>query len=384
MGLPLSQMYSINKTHPVLKIVSGSLIELPTPANISAMWNFGSLLGLCLGVQILTGLFLAMHYCADVTLAFERVSHICRDVNYGWVLRVFHANGARFFFICLYLHIGRGLYYGSYMFKFTWVVGVLILFAVIAAAFLGYVLPWGQISFWGATVITNLFSAIPYIGEDLVKWMWGGFAVGNPTLTRFFSLHFLIPFVVAALRAVHLLFLHQTGRGNPLGVNRNFDKVSFHPYFTTKDLFGFFVMLLGISMIRLLWPWTLGDPENFIPANPLVTPVHIQPEWYFLIAYAILRSIPNKLGGVLALVLSIAILLLCPFLPKTKFRGLTFYPIRKGLFWFHINVVLLLTWIGARPVEDPYIIVGQLLSVVYFSYYFVQIGIMKLWDSFTD
>jgi len=377
-------MYSINKTHPVLKIVSGSLIELPTPANISAMWNFGSLLGLCLGVQILTGLFLAMHYCADVTLAFESVRHICRDVNYGWVLRVFHANGARFFFICLYLHIGRGLYYGSYMFKFTWVVGVLILFAVIAAAFLGYVLPWGQMSFWGATVITNLFSAIPYIGEDLVKWIWGGFAVGNPTLTRFFSLHFLIPFVVAALSAVHLLFLHQTGSGNPLGVNRNFDKVRFHPYFTTKDLFGFFVILLGLSMIRLLWPWTLGDPENFIPANPLVTPVHIQPEWYFLIAYAILRSIPNKLGGVLALVLSIAILLLCPFLPKTKFRGLTFYPVRKGLFWFHINVVLLLTWIGARPVEDPYILVGQLLSVVYFAYYFVQIGIMKLWDSFTD
>ncbi len=377
-------MYSINKTHPVLKIVSGSLIELPTPANISAMWNFGSLLGLCLGVQILTGLFLAMHYCADVTLAFESVRHICRDVNYGWVLRVFHANGASFFFICLYLHIGRGLYYGSYMFKFTWVVGVLILFAVIAAAFLGYVLPWGQMSFWGATVITNLFSAIPYIGEDLVKWIWGGFAVGNPTLTRFFSLHFLIPFVVAALSAVHLLFLHQTGSGNPLGVNRNFDKVRFHPYFTTKDLFGFFVILLGLSMIRLLWPWTLGDPENFIPANPLVTPVHIQPEWYFLIAYAILRSIPNKLGGVLALVLSIAILLLCPFLPKTKFRGLTFYPVRKGLFWFHINVVLLLTWIGARPVEDPYILVGQLLSVVYFAYYFVQIGIMKLWDSFTD
>ena len=384
MGCPIFQMYSINKTHPVLKIVSGSLIELPTPANISAIWNFGSLLGLCLVVQILTGLFLAIHYCADVTLAFERVRHICRDVNYGWVLRVFHANGASFFFICLYLHIGRGLYYGSYMFKFTWVVGVLILFAVMAAAFLGYVLPWGQISFWGATVITNLFSAIPYIGEDLVKWMWGGFAVGNPTLTRFFSLHFLIPFVVAALRAVHLLFLHQTGRGNPLGVNRNFDKLRFHPYFSTKDLFGFFVMLLALSMICLLWPWTLGDPENFIPANPLVTPVHIQPEWYFLIAYAILRSIPNKLGGVLALVLSIAILLLCPFLPKTKFRGLTFYPIRKGLFWVHINVVLLLTWIGARPVEDPYILVGQLLSVVYFAYYFLQIAIMKIWDSFTE
>ena len=373
-------MVSFLKTHPVLRIVSGSLIELPTPANISAMWNFGSLLGLCLIVQILTGLFLAIHFCADVTLAFERVSHICRDVNYGWVLRMFHANGARFFFICLYLHIGRGLYYGSYYFSHTWVVGVLILFAVIAAAFLGYVLPWGQISFWGATVITNLFSAIPYIGEELVKWIWGGFAVGNPTLTRFFSLHFLIPFVVAALSAVHLLFLHQTGRGNPLGVNSNFDKLRFHPYFSSKDLFGFFVMMLGLAYISLFFPWLLGDPENFIPANPLVTPVHIQPEWYFLIAYAILRSIPNKLGGVIALALSIAILMICPFLPKPKFRGLTFYPLRKFVFWAHINVVVLLTWIGARPVEDPYILVGQVLSVVYFSYYFLQVGLIKIWD----
>jgi ubiquinol-cytochrome c reductase cytochrome b subunit len=373
-------MVSFLKTHPVLRIVSGSLVELPTPTNISAMWNFGSLLGLCLIVQILTGLFLAMHFCADVTLAFERVRHICRDVNYGWVLRIFHANGARFFFICLYLHIGRGLYYGSYYFGPTWIVGTLILFAVIAAAFLGYVLPWGQMSFWGATVITNLFSAIPYIGEELVKWMWGGFAVGNPTLTRFFSLHFLIPFVVAALRIVHLLFLHQTGRGNPLGVNRNFDKLRFHPYFRTKDLFGFFVILLGLAYVSLIFPWLLGDPENFIPANPLVTPVHIQPEWYFLIAYAILRSIPNKLGGVVALVLSIAILIICPFLPKPKFRGLTFYPVRKFLFWVHINVVVLLTWIGARPVEDPYIFVGQALSVVYFSYYFIQVRLIKLWD----
>ena len=373
-------MVSFLKTHPVLRIVSGSLIELPTPANISAMWNFGSLLGLCLIVQILTGLFLAIHFCADVTLAFERVSHICRDVNYGWVLRMFHANGARFFFICLYLHIGRGLYYGSYYFSHTWVVGVLILFAVIAAAFLGYVLPWGQISFWGATVITNLFSAIPYIGEELVKWIWGGFAVGNPTLTRFFSLHFLIPFVVAALSAVHLLFLHQTGRGNPLGVNSNFDKLRFHPYFSSKDLFGFFVMMLGLAYISLFFPWLLGDPENFIPANPLVTPVHIQPEWYFLIAYAILRSIPNKLGGVIALALSIAILIICPFLPKPKFRGLTFYPLRKFVFWAHINVVVLLTWIGARPVEDPYILVGQVLSVVYFSYYFLQVRLIKIWD----
>lgn len=377
-------MISLTKTRPVLRIISGSLVELPTPANISAMWNFGSLLGLCLIVQILTGLFLSMHYCGDVSLAFERVRHIRRDVNYGWVLRIFHANGARFFFICLYAHVARGLYFGSYNFSHTWIVGVVILFAVMAAAFLGYVLPWGQISFWGATVITNLFSAIPYIGDDLVKWMWGGFAVGNPTLTRFFSLHFLIPFVVAAMRGVHLLFLHQTGRRNPLGVNRNFDKLKFHPYFTTKDLFGFFTLLLFLSLVSLIRPWILGDPENFIPANPLVTPVHIQPEWYFLIAYAILRSIPNKLGGVVALVLSIAILLICPFLPRGKFRGLTFYPLRKVLFWTHINVVILLTWIGARPVEDPYILTGQVLSVVYFSYYFTQILFIKAWDSVLD
>ena len=231
---------------------------------------------------------------------------------------------------------------------------------------------------------TNLFSAIPYIGDDLVAWMWGGFAVGNPTLTRFFSLHFLIPFVVAAIRGVHLLFLHQTGRRNPLGVNSNFDKLKFHPYFTTKDLFGFLIILLFLTLISLIGPWVLGDPENFIPANPLVTPVHIQPEWYFLMAYAILRSIPNKLGGVVALVLSIAILLICPFLPRGKFRGLVFYPARKVLFWIHINVVVLLTWIGARPVEDPYILIGQLLSVVYFSYYFVQVGLIKVWDKLID
>lgn len=373
-------MKPIKDHSPLLKIVSGSLVELPTPASISSMWNFGSLLGLCLIIQILTGLFLAIHYSNDVNLAFERVSHICRDVNYGWILRILHANGARFFFICLYLHVGRGLYYGSYYFTLTWLVGVVILFAVMAAAFLGYVLPWGQMSFWGATVITNLFSAIPFIGEDLVKWLWGGFAVGNPTLTRFFSLHFLIPFIVAALRAVHLLFLHQTGRGNPLGLNSNFDKVAFHPYFSTKDLFGFVFMVFRLNFLCIIRPWLLGDPENFIPANPLVTPVHIQPEWYFLMAYAILRSIPNKIGGVIALALSIAILIVCPFLPRPNFRGLAFYPLGKILFWFHINVVILLTWIGARPVEDPYIIVGQILSGIYFSFYFLQVQLIFIWD----
>jgi len=249
-----------------------------------------------------------------------------------------------------------------------------------ATAFLGYVLPWGQMSFWGATVITNLFSAIPYIGGDLVQWIWGGFAVDNATLTRFFSLHFLLPFAIGGMRIVHLLFLHQTGRNNPLGINRNFDKVAFHPYFTTKDLFGFILILILLSYICFFFPWLLGDPENFIPANPMITPVHIQPEWYFLMAYAILRSIPNKLGGVVALALSILILIICPFIYARKFRGYIFYPLNKALFWIHVNIWFLLTWLGARPVEDPYIFLGQVLSVIYFVYYFIRFGIQYVWD----
>ena len=373
-------MTSVRTHYSLIKIARGALYDLPTPSNIRAIWNFGSLLGICLMLQILTGLFLAIHYCGDVTIAFSSVRHICRDVNYGWVLRVLHANGARLFFICLFLHIGRGLYYGSYFFTHTWLVGVIILLLVIATAFLGYVLPWGQISFWGATVITNLFSAIPYFGGDLVQWMWGGFAVDNATLTRFFSLHFLLPFVIAGITLVHLLFLHQTGRNNPLGINRNFDKVAFHPYFTTKDLFGFIVTLSFLTAICSFTPWLLGDPENFIPANPLVTPVHIQPEWYFLIAYAILRSIPNKLGGVVALAISIIILIICPFIYTSNFRGYIFYPLNKWLFWFHINIWILLTWSGARPVEDPYIFLGQVLSLIYFLYYFISYAIQYIWD----
>ena len=289
-----------------------------------------------------------------------------------------------FFFICLYLHVGRGLYFGSYIFIHTWRVGVIIILAVIATAFLGYVLPWGQISFWGATVITNLFSAIPYIGNDLVQWIWGGFAVDNATLVRFFRLHFILPFLIAGIRIVHLLFLHQTGRNNPLGINRNYDKINFHPYFRYKDLFGFFIILFLLRFICFFYPWTLGDPENFIPANPLVTPVHIQPEWYFLIAYAILRSIPNKLGGVIALALSILILLICPFIYVRKFRGFSFYPINKIYYWFHINVWGLLTWLGARPVEDPYIIIGQILSIFYFLYYFISFYIIYIWDYYSS
>lgn len=371
----------IRLKHPLFKIANNALVDLPAPSNISVWWNYGSLLGLCLIIQIATGLFLAIHYTADIERAFNRVNHICRDVNYGWLLRTIHANGASFFFICIYLHIGRGIYYGSYLYTPTWLVGVIILFLVIGAAFIGYVLPWGQISFWGATVITNLLSAVPYLGIDLVQWIWGGFAVDNATLTRFFTFHFLLPFIVLAATIIHLLFLHQTGSNNPLGINRNIDKIPFHPYFSFKDIVGFIVLTIILITLTLTNPYLLGDPDNFIPANPLVTPVHIQPEWYFLFAYAILRSIPNKLGGVIALVLSIAILVILPFTANRKFRGIQFYPINQVLFWSIVATVILLTWIGARPVEDPYIIVGQLLTVVYFSYYILNPLFTQWWDS---
>nr|YP_009327163.1 cytochrome b [Orthetrum chrysis]ANX09987.1 cytochrome b [Orthetrum chrysis] len=369
--------------HPLFKIANNALVDLPTPSNISIWWNFGSLLGLCLIIQILTGLFLAMHYTANIDTAFFSVNHICRDVNYGWILRTMHANGASFFFICIYLHIGRNIYYGSYNYIHTWSVGVLILFLVMATAFMGYVLPWGQMSFWGATVITNLLSAIPYMGTTLVQWLWGGFAVDNATLTRFFTFHFLLPFVVAAATMVHLLFLHQTGSNNPIGINSDSDKIPFHPYFSWKDIVGFLVMVMMLIMLSLTNPYLLGDPDNFIPANPLVTPVHIQPEWYFLFAYAILRSIPNKLGGVIALVMSIAILFIMPLM-KSKFRGLQFYPMNQILFWIMVSIVILLTWIGARPVEDPYVITGQILTVLYFSFYFTHPLIMKMWDNLLE
>jgi len=326
-------MINLRKIHPLIKIANNALVDLPAPVNISAWWNFGSLLGLCLITQILTGLFLAIHYTADITLAFNRVAHISRDVNYGWLLRATHANGASFFFICLYLHAGRGMYYASYFYTHTWIVGVIILLAVIATAFIGYVLIWGQISFWAATVITNLLSAIPYLGQTLVQWIWGGFAVDNATLTRFFTFHFLLPFVIAGLSIVHLLFLHQTGSNNPIGTNSNTDKIPFHPYFSIKDLVGFIVIFTLLIILVLTNPFLLGDVENFIPANPLVTPVHIQPEWYFLFAYAILRSIPNKLGGAAALVVSILILIILPFSQKTLTRGNQFYPLAQIFFF---------------------------------------------------
>nr|ADW41336.1 cytochrome b [Drosophila canadiana] len=371
----------LRTSHPLFKIANNALVDLPAPINISSWWNFGSLLGLCLIIQILTGLFLAMHYTADVNLAFNSVNHICRDVNYGWLLRTMHANGASFFFICIYLHVGRGIYYGSYLFTPTWMIGVIILFLVMGTAFMGYVLPWGQMSFWGATVITNLLSAVPYLGIDLVQWVWGGFAVDNATLTRFFTFHFILPFIVLAMTMIHLLFLHQTGSNNPIGLNSNSDKIPFHPYFTYKDIVGFIVMIFLLISLILINPNLLGDPDNFIPANPLVTPAHIQPEWYFLFAYAILRSIPNKLGGVIALVLSIAILMILPFYSLSKFRGIQFYPINQILFWIMVVTVILLTWIGARPVEEPYVLIGQILTVIYFLYYLVNPLVNKWWDN---
>nr|YP_009689602.1 cytochrome b [Lepidurus arcticus]QCZ36047.1 cytochrome b [Lepidurus arcticus] len=374
-------MLTLRKSHPLMKIINNALIDLPAPSNINIWWNFGSLLGLCLGVQIITGLFLAMHYSAHLDLAFSSVAHICRDVNYGWMLRTMHANGASFFFICLYLHIGRGMYYGSYLFTLTWFVGILLLLLVMGAAFMGYVLPWGQMSFWGATVITNLVSAIPYVGDNIVQWIWGGFAVDNPTLTRFFTIHFLLPFMIAGTTMIHLLFLHQTGSNNPIGITSDMDSVPFHPYFSIKDLVGFMIMLMSLVTLSLLDPYLLGDPDNFIPANPLVTPAHIQPEWYFLFAYAILRSIPNKLGGVVALLMSILILSILPIFHHSKFRGLEFYPINQIYFWSLVATVILLTWIGARPVEEPYILTGQILTLVYFSYYFINPLLLKLWDN---
>lgn len=353
------------KTHLILSPLNISLVDLPAPSNLSFIWNFGSLLGLCLGVQIVTGLLLSIHYSPHTDLAFTSITHILRDVNWGWILRNIHANGASAFFLCLYLHIRRRLYFGSYTLIETWNLGVTIFILTIATAFIGYLLPWGQIRFWGATVITNLFSALPYIGKPLVEWIWGGFGVNNATLTRFFSLHFILPFVIATLALLHLIFLHTTGSNNPLGIKSNSIKIPFHIHYSAKDSIGFVFIILLLSWIRFFTPNLLGDPENFIPANPLVTPTHIKPEWYFLWAYAILRSIPNKLGGVVAIFSALLIIYVLPFAQSPQ-QGSSFILIKQTIVWTLGITILLLTWIGGCPVEAPYDSIGAAITLLYF------------------
>uniref|UniRef100_UPI0030FE3316 cytochrome b n=1 Tax=Ixodes trianguliceps TaxID=347913 RepID=UPI0030FE3316 len=352
-----------------IKKMINPITNLPTPSNISYMWNMGSLLGMCLGIQILSGLFLAMNFSSDISTAFNMMSHIIRDVNNGWLIRSIHCNGASMFFIFMYIHIGRGIYYSSFFFLKTWLSGILIIFILMATAFLGYVLPWGQMSFWGATVITNLFSAIPYIGNTLTYWIWGGFSVDNSTLTRFFSLHFILPFILLLMMIIHIIFIHEKGSSNPLGLKLNIDKIPFHPYFTIKDILGMTLVLFVFSIIVLIYPNLLTDSENFNMANPLVTPPHIQPEWYFLFAYAILRSIPNKFGGVIALVLSILIIISLPFSMNHKFSSFFFHPIKKFMFWTLVNIFLLLTYLGACQVEAPYVIISQIMTMCYFLFF---------------
>lgn len=368
------------KSGTIIRVINGRLVDLPTPINITIWWNFGSLLGLVLSIQILTGLFLAMHYTADINMAFSSVSHIVRDVNGGWFLRTLHSNGASFFFLCLYAHVGRGLYYGRYSYKGLWVSGVILLLLVMGSAFLGYVLPWGQMRFWGATVITNLLRAIPSCGDALVAWLWGGFSVGNATLTRFFAFHFIAPILVAGLVFLHICLLHASGRNNPLGVKASSDKIPFHWYFSIKDLLGFVVLLTFLLLLVFFLPNYLGEPDNFIDANPISTPAHIVPEWYFLFAYAILRSVPNKLGGVVGLLCSLLFLLFMPFMDRFAFKGNTFYPLRKALHWSFFLSFLLLTVGGAWPVDEPYITTARLCSLSYFSFFVIHLPLRKLND----
>ena len=366
----------------IFKILKLSFLSLPVPFNISFFWNFGSLLGLSLILQIISGIFLAIHYNREISQAFFSVNTIIRDINFGWLIRVIHRNGARIFFFCLYFHIGRGIYYKSFLKTKTWIIGSLIFILTIATAFLGYVLPWGQISFWGATVITNLFSVIPYLGKDIIYLLWGGFSVDAPTLRRFFALHFLIPFIIIFLVIIHLIFLHEKGSSNPLGLKSSFYMVKFHPYFSVKDLLGFLIYFTILSYFIFWNPWLINDPDNFILANSIVTPKHIQPEWYFLFAYAILRSIPRKWGGVLALLLSVLVLFILPIKSNFKIKRARFCFFRKLIFWNLVFTFFLLTWIGARPASGIYIIIGQSLTINYFFFFRINFFLLKLWEKF--
>jgi ubiquinol-cytochrome c reductase cytochrome b subunit len=364
----------------LISVIDNHIVDYPSPINLSYAWSFGALAGICLVIQIVTGIFLAMHYTPHIDYAFSSVEHIMRDVNSGWLIRYMHANGASMFFIVVYSHIFRGLYYGSYMTprEHLWCSGVVIFLLMMATAFMGYVLPWGQMSFWGATVITNLFSAIPFVGPSIVEWLWGGFSVDNATLNRFFSLHFVMPFVIAGLVIVHIALLHRDGSNNPLGVESSSDKISFYPYFYVKDLFSLMCFIVFFSVILFYYPNTLGHPDNYIPADPMSTPAHIVPEWYFLPFYAILRSIPDKLGGVLAMGGAIVILLFLPFINTSYVRSSAFRPIYRKFYWLLVADFLLLGWIGQEVVEKPYIEIGQGATVFYFLFFLVLFPLIGL------
>ena len=374
----------IEERLPVFAFINHSLRDYPTPKNLSYAWNFGSLLGIMLVIMIVTGLMLSMHYVADTALAFDSVEHLMREVNYGWLLRYMHANGASMFFILVYIHIARGLYYGSYKSprELLWIIGVVIFLMMMATAFMGYVLPWGQMSFWGATVITNLFSAIPVVGESIVQWLWGGFSVDNPTLQKFYSLHFLLPFLILGVTVVHLIALHQFGSNNPLGIDRKGpeDSIPFHPYYTIKDLYGLSFFMLIYMYLVFFNPDFFGEPDNYIPANPMVTPPHIVPEWYFLPFYAILRSIPNKLLGVMAMFGSIAILFVLPWLDKHPVRSAKFRPIYRIFFWIFIANCFVLGWVGANPPEGYFVLIGQLATAYYFFHFLILFPFLNKYE----
>jgi len=374
----------ILKSHPLLKMVNSYIIDSPQPSNISYLWNFGSLLAFCLIIQIVTGVTLGMHYTPNVLEAFDSVEHIMRDVNNGWLIRYLHSNTASAFFFIVYLHIGRGIYYGSYKAPRTlvWVIGTVILVLMMATAFLGYVLPYGQMSLWGATVITNLMSAIPWVGQDIVEFIWGGFSVNNATLNRFFSLHFVLPFVLAALALMHLIALHDSaGSGNPLGISANCDRLPFAPYFIFKDLITIFIFIIVLSIFVFFMPNALGDSENYVMANPMQTPPAIVPEWYLLPFYAILRSIPNKLLGVIAMFSALLILLAMPYTDMSKIRGIQFRPFSKIAFYIFVANFLILMQLGAKHVESPFIELGQISTILYFSHFLIIMPIITLLEN---
>ncbi len=370
----------IDQRLPIFSFMQHELHEYPTPKNLNYWWNFGSLAGIVLVIMIVSGIFLAMYYTPNADRAFDSVERIMRDVNYGWLIRYIHMNGASMFFAVVYIHIFRGLYYGSYKppRELLWWLGLVILLLMMATAFMGYVLPWGQMSFWGATVITNLFSAIPVVGNSIVTWLWGGFAVDNPTLHRFFSLHYLLPFVILGVVVLHLVALHTSKSNNPLGIDPKSDKdtIPFHPYYTVKDGFGLGVFLILYMALVFFWPNLLGEPDNYIPANPLHTPSEIVPEWYLLPFYAILRSIPDKLGGVLTMFSSIFVLFLLPWLDCSKVRSAKFRPIYKQVFWIFLADCILLGWVGAHRPEGPVLLIGRLATAYYFFHLLILMPLL--------